>query len=60
LDEPTTGLHIEDVRKLLEVIQKLCKREYVGRIEHIWTSYNRRYNWVIVTWDLKEVKRRGK
>ncbi|MEZ5922653.1 MAG: excinuclease ABC subunit A, partial [Parvularculaceae bacterium] len=24
LDEPTTGLHFEDVRKLMEVIQELC------------------------------------
>lgn len=26
LDEPTTGLHFEDVRKLLEVVQKLINR----------------------------------
>jgi excinuclease ABC subunit A len=26
LDEPTTGLHFEDVRKLLEVVQKLVSR----------------------------------
>ena len=35
LDEPTTGLHFEDVRKLMEVIQELCQSgNTVVIIEH--------------------------
>ncbi|MBI1365174.1 MAG: excinuclease ABC subunit UvrA [Alphaproteobacteria bacterium] len=35
LDEPTTGLHFEDVRKLMEVIQELCDNgNTVVIIEH--------------------------
>lgn len=35
LDEPTTGLHFEDVRKLLEVIKRLCDQgNTIVIIEH--------------------------
>jgi excinuclease ABC subunit A len=34
LDEPTTGLHFEDVRKLLEVLHRWSIRATVVVIEH--------------------------
>ena len=34
LDEPTTGLHLEDIGKLIEIIKKLRKTNTVIAIEH--------------------------
>ena len=34
LDEPTTGLHFEDIRVLIEVLQKLVDKKYNLIIEH--------------------------
>ena len=34
LDEPTTGLHLEDIEKLIRIVKKLSKTNTVIAIEH--------------------------